>query len=126
MVETHLRPGEEYRTGSEVVRVTTPRLPCFKLAAKFCRDRIERFLRSGFSSCYFSVAEQGTVSPGDLITLLKGDQDSVTITELNQLYVAHAPGLDLLRHAVPVAALPESRRQRFLSKPASVSSPRAI
>src|SRR5437667_9268303 len=47
LLETNLSTGDQYRVGSAVIRVTTPRLPCFKLAAKFQSDKmIGRFLRS--------------------------------------------------------------------------------
>ena len=48
LLETDVCIGDHYRAGPAVIAVTTPRLPCFKLAAKFQRDdMIERFLHSG-------------------------------------------------------------------------------
>lgn len=127
MLETDLCPGDEYRIGTAIVRVTTPRLPCLKLAAKFRRDdMIERFLRSGFSGFYFSVAEEGEVSAGDQITLLKQAGHGVTIADVNRLYVSRLPDADLLRRAAQVEALPESWRQRFQSKLAESAGARTI
>ena len=127
MLETDLCPGDEYRIGSAVVRVTTPRLPCFKLAAKFRRDdMIERFLKSGFSGFYFSVVDEGEVGAGDEFTLLNRADPRVTIAEVNQLYVSHSPDVELLRRAARVEALPESWRQRFLSKLEEITNSRAI
>jgi len=55
LLESHVSMGDQYRVGSAVIRVTTPRLPCYKLAAKFKSDDIiEQFLRSGRSGFYFS------------------------------------------------------------------------
>ena len=40
--------------------VRQPRMPCYKLAAKFQRDdMMERFLLSGRSGFYFSVEQEG-------------------------------------------------------------------
>src|SRR5262249_53714745 len=54
MLEAAVFIGDRYRIGSAVVKVTTPRLPCFKLSAKFQNEDIgEQFLRSGRSGFYF-------------------------------------------------------------------------
>lgn len=127
MVETEVRIGDEYRVGSAIVRVTTPRLPCFKLAAKFRRDdMIKRFLRSGFSGFYFAVVEEGEVGAGDEITFLRKDDPSATVAEVNHLYTSPSPGAELLRRAVQTKALPESWREHFLAKLEDVTKARSI
>ena len=63
--EDELHIGDRFRIGSAVVMVRQPRMPCYKLAAKFQRDdMIERFLRSGRSGFYFSVEQEGEVDAG--------------------------------------------------------------
>ena len=65
LLETKVSSGDRYRVGSAVVKVTTPRLPCFKLAAKFQPDEIiDPFIRSGYCGFYFSVVEEGEVGAG--------------------------------------------------------------
>jgi MOSC domain-containing protein YiiM len=114
LLETNVCMGDRYRVGSAIVMVTTPRLPCFKLAAKFQRDDIiARFLHSGFSGFYFSVAEEGDVGAGDEFQFLEGEIPSLTIAEFNHLYTSPAPDLDLLQRAVEVKSLPASWRERF-------------
>ena len=116
-VETQVFIGDEYQIGSAIVKVTTPRLPCYKLAAKFQRDdMIERFLRSGFSGYYLSVVAEGEVGAGDEIALLRREELSVTIAELNQLYVSPAPDVGLLHRATQVPLLPDSWRERFQAR----------
>jgi MOSC domain-containing protein YiiM len=114
LLETGVCMGDQYRLGSAVVRVTTPRLPCFKLAAKFQRDDIiERFLHSGHSGFYFSVVEEGEVGAGDKFEFLTGEIPSLTIADFNDLYTSPSPDLELLQRAVQVKSLPESWRERF-------------
>lgn len=127
LLEEQVSLGDEYRVGSATVRVTTPRLPCFKLAAKFRRDdMIERFLRSGFSGFYFSVMEEGEVGAGDEITLLGRDDPRATIAEVNELYISRSPDLVTLQRALQTKALPESWRERFLAKLEAVTGAQAI
>jgi MOSC domain-containing protein YiiM len=117
LLETSVSMGDRYRLGSAVVRVTTPRLPCFKLAAKFQReDMIQRFLQSSFSGFYFSVAEEGEVGAGDEFHFLDAEVPSLTIAEFNHLYISPAPDAELLKLAVEVKSLPESWRERFQAR----------
>jgi MOSC domain-containing protein YiiM len=117
LLETNVAMGDEYRVGSAVVRVTTPRLPCFKFAAKFQRDDlIERFLLSGFSGFYLSVVEEGEVGAGDELSFLQSEVPNVTIAELNDLHISSTPDIDVLQRAIQVRSLPESWRERFRAR----------
>ena len=121
LLETNISIGDRYRVGSVVVRVTTPRLPCFKLAAKFQRnDMIERFVRSGRSGFYFSVIEEGEVGAGDEFELLGREEPTLTIAEINELYTAKSPDHETLQRSLDVKLLPESWRMRFRARLADI------
>jgi MOSC domain-containing protein YiiM len=123
LLETQVSVGDRYRVGSAVIKVRTPRLPCFKLAAKFQRDDvIERFLHSGHSGYYFSVVEEGEVGAGDEFEFLGGEAPpNLTIAEMFRLYVSPSPDLVSLQRAVQVRMLPESWRERFQARMAAMS-----
>jgi len=101
--------------------VTTPRLPCFKLAAKFQRDdMIERFVRSGRCGYYFSVIEEGEVGAGDESELLGREKPTLAIAEVNRLYTAQSPDRETLQRSLHVKLLPESWRMRFRARLADI------
>lgn len=109
-----LHVGDRLRIGSAIVIVRQPRMPCYKLAAKFRRDDIlERFLVSGRSGCYFSVEQEGTVAVGDAFELLARNEGGITISEMNRLFVSDKYNDALLRKAVGTPALPEDWREYF-------------
>jgi MOSC domain-containing protein YiiM len=115
MLEREVRIGDRYRIGDATVTVKTPRLPCFKLAAKFRRDDIiERFLYSGRSGYYFSVAEEGEVGAGDEFEFLETATPTLSIFDIFAAYTSL--DLDLLQRAAQVMALPESWRERFQTR----------
>ena len=117
LLETEVSVGDRYRIGSAVVRATTPRLPCFKLAAKFQRDdMIERFVLSGRCGYYFSVVEEGEVGAGDEFELLGREEPTLAIAEVNRLYTAKSPDRETLRRSLHVKLLPESWRMRFRAR----------
>jgi MOSC domain-containing protein YiiM len=116
LLEDELHVGDRFQIGAAIVMVRQPRTPCYKLAAKFQRDDLlQRFLVSGRSGFYFSVEQEGPVAEGDAFELLKRNDEGVTISELNRLFVHEKYNQDLLRKAVGTEALPENWRE-YLSE----------
>jgi MOSC domain-containing protein YiiM len=114
LAEDELHVGDRFQIGSSIVMVRQPRTPCHKLAAKFQRDDIlERFVLSGRSGFYFSVEQEGSVAEGDSFQLLKRNQEGITISEMNRLFVREKYNPELLRKAIGTAALPEDWREYF-------------
>ena len=124
LLETDLHIGDRLRAGSAVLVVTQPRMPCYKLALRFQRDdMVQRFLASGRSGFYFSVAEPGEVSAGAEIEVLRRDPSRVTVAEIVQLYLGQERDPGLLERAVKVAALPESWRAWLVRRARARSAP---
>ena len=79
--------GDLFRVGSAVLRVTQPRMPCYKLQLRFDRDdMIKRFLVSGRSGFYFSVVDPGDIGAGSNVEVLDRDPLSVTVADIVSLY----------------------------------------
>jgi MOSC domain-containing protein YiiM len=109
--------GDQFRIGSARVVVTQPRMPCYKLGIKFKRDDIlKRFLVSGRSGFYLAVLEEGEVEAGDPITLIKRNENGVTVADITRLYTSDKHNLSALRKAVAVEALPEGWREYFYER----------
>jgi MOSC domain-containing protein YiiM len=106
--------GDVYRVGTARLRVTQPRTPCFKLAAKFQRDdMLKRFLVSGRSGFYFAVEQEGDVAAGDGFELVERDADSMSIAQINDLYTHRDRDIEGLRMASQLPGLPEAWRRHF-------------
>jgi MOSC domain-containing protein YiiM len=115
--EDQLHVGDRLRIGSSIVMVRQPRMPCYKLAAKFQRDdMIERFLRSGRSGLYFSVEQEGEVGEGDSFELISQVGQAITIAEMNRLFFPDKYNRSLLEKAIATTALPEDWREYFLPR----------
>ena len=114
LLEDALHVGDRFKIGSSVVMVRQPRLPCYKLAAKFKRDDIlKRFLLSGRSGFYFSVEQEGEVEAGDSFKPLDANESGVTIAEVVQLFVREKHNRGLLQRAIDTAELPQDWREMF-------------
>jgi len=117
LAEEKLHVGDRFGIGSAKIMVRQPRMPCYKLAAKFQRsDMIERFLRSGRSGFYLSVEREGDVGAGDSFDLLSRNSEGITIAEMNRLFVGEKYNRDLLQKAVATPELPEDWRDYFLPR----------
>ncbi len=109
-----VRIGDRFRIGSAEFVVTQPRLPCFKLGIRFGRpDIIKRFLKSGRTGFYLSVAREGEVGAGDPIESIERAAEGLTVSDVVNLYSADARNQELLRRATETPGLPESWRDYF-------------
>jgi len=114
LAEDELHVGDRFQIGSAIVMVRQPRMPCYKLAAKFRRDdMLERFLVSGRSGFYFSVEQEGSVAVDDEFQLLKRNDPGITIAEMNRIIARDRYNQDLLHKAIATAPLPEHWREYF-------------
>ncbi len=109
LCENDLFIGDRLRVGSAELTVTQPRMPCYKLAARFNRDdMIRRFLASRRSGFYFSVAQEGVISAGTTIEFVSRDPERVSVTDVIDLFLGKNLDAGLLDRALRATALPES------------------
>jgi MOSC domain-containing protein YiiM len=123
--ETDLHIGDRLKIGTAVVMVRQPRMPCYKLAAKFQRDdMLTRFLASHRSGLYFSVEEEGVVAAGNSFEFVSREPRGITIAEMNRLLVDEKYNRALLEKAIATPALPEDWREYLGQRlaPATVST----
>ena len=120
LLEDRVNIGDRFRVGSAEVRVTEPRLPCYKLGVKFGReDIVKRFLQSGRTGFYVAVLQDGEVGAGDGIERIGRDRNNITVPDITRLYVTRNYGhadVEKLQRATQLEALPESWREYFREK----------
>ena len=120
LLEGEAHVGDRFRIGTAELVVTQPRLPCYKLGIKFqTDDMVKRFLASGRTGFYLSVAREGQVGTGDEIELITREGNGVSVPEITRLYVTkrYSPAdVEILQRAVRVEALPEAWRSYLLGR----------
>jgi MOSC domain-containing protein YiiM len=83
LLEDAVHVGDEFRSGSAMLVVTQPRLPCYKLGIKFgAMEMVSRFQASGRSGFYLSVLKEVEVGAGDQIELIRSETLQPTIAEV--------------------------------------------
>lgn len=114
LAEKDLNIGDRLWIGSVELMVTEPRLPCYKLNAKFGRDdMVKRFLKSRRTGFYCAVLREGEIAAGDKIEFLSRDPSGLTVADITRIYAFDKSDKDTLRHAVAAKALSEDWRAYF-------------
>lgn len=114
VLEKELNIDDRLCIGSVELIATEPRLPCYKLSARFMReDMVKRFLKSRRTGFYFAVAVEGTVGAGDPIHFLSREKNRVSVADITRLYAFDKKDFTGMRRAVEVSALPDSWRDYF-------------
>jgi MOSC domain-containing protein YiiM len=106
--------GDRLTIGTASFVVTQPRMPCYKLALRFDRlEMVKWMLESGRTGFYLSVAREGELSAGDTIRLDREQGTTLAVADITALYARDAANQELLKRASEVAALPEAWREYF-------------
>jgi MOSC domain-containing protein YiiM len=99
------------KSAKRELKVTEPRMPCYKLGIKFGRpDIIKRFLASRRTGFYFAVVRQGTVSAGDAFKFVGREQEKSALPMSRGCMPLRRMMQKSLRAAIEVDALPEGGR----------------
>ena len=114
LLEEDLNIGDTFRIGSAVVRVSQPRMPCYKLGIRLGRaDIVKRFLASRRSGFYLSVLEEGTVQAGDTFVYVERDTRELSVADVLRIYAFDKNDWATIRRAVELDSLAESWRSYF-------------
>jgi MOSC domain-containing protein YiiM len=96
------------------VQVSQPRQPCFKLSLKYgIPDLPVKFQDTGYTGYYFRVLQEGYVSKGDTMILLRRHPCGITISFANQIMHHDKNNMDGIKRILEVESLSESWRATF-------------
>jgi MOSC domain-containing protein YiiM len=101
--------GERWAIGTATLRVTEPRIPCFKLGIRMGdAGFVERFAAAARPGTYLAIEREGDIGPGD--TIVRLDQPagtSLTVGDVERAYHGH---IELLPALVESRELSEAWR----------------
>lgn len=101
LLETDVWIGDHFRAGSAVLKVTQPRMPCFKLGIRFnLSTMVKRFWQSGRSGIYFSIVEEGDLAAGDTIERIARGPEQLSVADVVRLYRGDDKNPELLDRAL--------------------------
>jgi MOSC domain-containing protein YiiM len=124
--EHDLSIGDVVRIGTATLMVTQPRVPCYKLSARFGRaDMVKRFAAARHSGFYFEVVEEGAVAAGDSIAIVERASERMSVAELNDFYFTkELPDPEVLHRALRLRGLAEVWRKEIAAIVAKAAATR--
>ena len=82
------RIGERWRIGTAELRVTGPRVPCFKLEARIGVGGFQRaFLHAGRPGAYLAIVGEGELQAGDAVEVVHRPAHDVTVALVLQALI---------------------------------------
>jgi len=101
LLESEVAIGDIFRAGTAILKVTQPRMPCFKLGIRFSLPTmVKLFWQSGRAGIYFSIVEEGDLAAGDSIERLAAGPEHVTVADVVHLYRGDETNPELLERAM--------------------------
>ena len=84
---TGAKIGERWRVGSAILHVTSPRVPCYKLAMTMDDSTfVKHFAQALRPGAYLGIERAGDVGAGDDVERLSRPDHDLTIGEMTRLY----------------------------------------
>jgi MOSC domain-containing protein YiiM len=112
--ESELHIGAIYTLGTATIQITEPRQPCHKLGIKFGTQLvIKEFIEYGHPGTYVRILEEGEVTKGDTLTLVKENKNAITCKEYNELVNAKKKDTQLLKMAISNDSIQQEKREKL-------------
>jgi MOSC domain-containing protein YiiM len=106
--EIEIKIGDTFQIGEAIIQVSQPRLPCSTLGVRFGSQKIvKQFLNTTFSGIYFRVLQEGNVQKDDKLTLIKSDEDSMTLAAVFSLFTTNKKNEEMIKKALSLELLSE-------------------
>ena len=109
--------GDELKIANVVIKITQPRIPCYKLSVKMnVKNFTQQFIDHGYLGIYAKVIKQGQIKKGDNLELIHRQNDTMSIYEVSKLIFDKNSNVEQLKKAVEIKYLSEEIKERFINK----------
>ena len=111
--EKNIFIGDEFRISKAILKVTQPRIPCYKISIKMNeKNFMKYFIEHNYLGIYMKVINNGIIKKGDEIELTYREPNSMTVYDISMLLFADN-NVEKMKKAVSLACLTDEIKQRF-------------
>jgi len=111
--EKNIYIGDEFRISKAILKVTQPRIPCYKISIKMNeKNFMKYFIEYNYLGIYMKVINDGIIKKGDEIELTYREPNSMTVYDISMLLFADN-NVEKMKKAVSLACLTDEIKQRF-------------
>lgn len=106
LLESEVCIGDIYRVGDAVVQLSQPRQPCYRLAARYQRPELPKWVvATGFTGFYLRTVQPGPVGAGHALELLERPSPGVTVSLANAVIFSRSKSERDLRAVLDASGL---------------------
>ena len=106
--------GDELQISNVILKITQPRIPCYKLGIKMNKkDFVNFFINYGHLGMYMKVIKSGFIEKGDNIKLIRRNKDTMSIYEISKLIFNKNDNVEKMKKALQIDCLSEEIKTRF-------------
>ena len=114
MTEDNVCIGDVFRWGDAEIQVSQPRMPCWKIDARFGVEGLtEAVMHAGHAGWYYRVLREGTVAAGLWLELVDRPEGAVSLAGFWATQNAHRPAVGELLKIAGAPGLTEKWQAKF-------------
>ena len=111
--EKNIYIGDEFRISKAILKVTQPRIPCYKISIKMNeKNFMKYFIEYNYLGIYMKVINDGKIKKGDEIELIYREPNSMTIYDISMLLFSDT-NIEKMKKAASLDSLTDEIKQRF-------------
>ncbi|BDD04712.1 MOSC domain-containing protein [Aureibacter tunicatorum] len=115
--ESRVNIGDIFEFGKARLQVSQPRVPCYKLSAKFNDSSIVKvFSQSQRPGIYLRVLKKGTIKPEDSINLILKNHEGISVLKAFELLYDKDASIEDLQRAINEPFLADAYREDLIKK----------
>jgi MOSC domain-containing protein YiiM len=117
LTEETVHIGDVFTIGDARVQITSPRGPCFKLAARYESRELPRVMQeTSWTGYLMRVLEPGTIESGQPMTLVERPEDSMTVAEAARVVNRDRSDWDVVERLTAIPSLAEAMRIKLQAR----------
>ncbi len=108
--------GDQFKIGSVILMAVQPRIPCYKLNARFnLNNMVDLFYLEKKNGIYFKVLQEGALQAGDKIELIEKSEYQITIEDITQTLISKGEDQKLLKAILDIPFFPQLLKSNFVN-----------
>ena len=106
--------GDEFEISNVIIKITQPRIPCYKLGIKMNnKNFLKKFVEYGHLGMYAKVKKTGQVKSGDTLKLIRRENETMSVYDISRLIFDKNDNIDSLKKAMRIKSLSEEIKTEF-------------
>ena len=115
--EKELFIGDELKISNVIIKVTQPRIPCYKLGIKMNnKEFVQQFINYAHLGMYAKVIKEGEIIKGDSLELIHRESNTMSVYEVSRLIFDKDENIDQMKKAMKIEHLSDEIKTRLSSR----------